>query len=280
VINRSFATTQYRFADVNPEFNTFYNKRFTWDRTYDVRWDLTRSIKLGYNANMSATIDEPEEKRLLRFSETERNQIRKDSIWENLLTGGRPKVYTHGFNASYQLPLRYLPFLDFVDVRVNYLANYTWNASALSLTGPDTPGGSSLGNTIQNSQSRQLTANLNFEKFYDQFDFLRQINRPQRRRPTARTRNKEDDKEGSKTRDRKKSSGPSPGMRALIRPLLALRSVRVNYSEDFETIIPGFLPEPDFFGQSTGFKSPGWGLCCGPATEHQRTRRIRSGRSQ
>jgi cell surface protein SprA len=263
VINRSFATTQYRFADVNPEFNTFYNKRFTWDRTYDVRWDLTRSIKLGYNANMSATIDEPEEKRLLRFSETERNQIRKDSIWENLLTGGRPKVYTHGFNASYQLPLRYLPFLDFVDVRVNYLANYTWNASALSLTGPDTPGGSSLGNTIQNSQSRQLTANLNFEKFYDQFDFLRQINRPQRRRPTARTRNKEDDKEGSKTRDRKKSSGPSPGMRALIRPLLALRSVRVNYSEDFETIIPGFLPEPDFFGQSTGFKSPGWGFVAG-----------------
>ncbi|TXF89544.1 cell surface protein SprA [Neolewinella aurantiaca] len=266
VINRSFATTKYRFADVNPEFNTFYNKRFTWDRTYDVRWDLTRSIKLGFNANMSATIDEPDENRLLQFDEAERDQIRKDSIWENLLNGGRPKLYTHGLNASYQLPLRYLPFLDFVDVRANYLANYTWNASPLSLTGEDTPGGSSLGNTIQNSQSRQITANLNFEKFYDQFDFLRQINRPQRRRPTTRTRTRNEDpdsKEEPKKRERTKSSGPSATTRALIRPLLALRSVRVNYSEDFETVIPGFLPEPDFFGQSAGFKSPGWGFVAG-----------------
>jgi cell surface protein SprA len=232
VLNRSFAVTKYRFADVDPQYNTFYNKRFTWDRSYDVRWDLTRSIKLGFNANMSATIDEPDENKLLRFAEAERDQIRKDSIWSNLTDGGRPKLYTHSLNASYQLPLRFLPFLDFVDVRANYLAKYTWNASPLSLTGPNTPGGSSLGNSIQNSQSRQLTANLNFEKFYDQFDFLRQINRPQRRRPTSRSRNTDAEKEGeAKPQDRKKkSSGPSNAARMLIRPLLALRSVRVHYS--------------------------------------------------
>ncbi|MFT5998331.1 MAG: cell surface protein SprA [Neolewinella sp.] len=265
VLNRSFAVTKYRFADVDPQYNTFYNKRFTWDRSYDVRWDLTRSIKLGFNANMSATIDEPDENKLLRFAEAERDQIRKDSIWSNLTDGGRPKLYTHSLNASYQLPLRFLPFLDFVDVRANYLAKYTWNASPLSLTGPNTPGGSSLGNSIQNSQSRQLTANLNFEKFYDQFDFLRQINRPQRRRPTSRSRNTDAEKEGeAKPQDRKKkSSGPSNAARMLIRPLLALRSVRVNYSEDLETIIPGFLPEPKFFGQSTGFESPGWAFVAG-----------------
>jgi cell surface protein SprA len=269
VLNRSFATTRYRFATVNPEFNTFYNKRFTWDRAYDLRWDLTRSIKLGYNANMNATIDEPDENRILGLPEAERDQIRSDSIWNNLLTGGRPKQYSHSLNASYQLPLRYLPFLDFVDVRANYLANYSWNASPLSLTqGNNIPGGSSLGNTIQNSQSRVLTANLNFEKFYDQFDFLRKINRPQRRRrPTSRSRgaakDEKDGKEKPKARERKKSSGPSAGMRALIRPLMALRSVRVNYSEDFETIIPGFLPEPDFLGQSSGFESPGWGFVAG-----------------
>ena len=270
VINRSFATTKYRFAGVDPEFNTFYNKRFTWDRSYDVRWDLTRSIKLGFNANMNATIDEPDENRILELPETERDQVRKDSIWENLLTGGRPKLYSHGLNASYQLPLRYLPFLDFVDIRANYLANYSWNASPLSLTrGDNIPGGSSLGNTIQNSQSRQLTANLNFEKFYDQFDFLRKINRPQRRRrPAARDRNADKDaKDGKdekpKARERKKSSGPSATTRALIRPLMALRSVRVNYSEDFETIIPGFTPEPGLFGQSSGFESPGWGFVAG-----------------
>lgn len=264
VLNRSFATTQYRFAGVDPQFNTFYNKRFTWDRSYDVRWDLTRSIKLGFNANMNATIDEPDENRLLSFPEAERDQLRKDSIWNNLTDGGRPKLYRHGINASYQLPLRFIPFLDFVDVRANYLANYAWNASPLSLTNPNTLGGSSLGNRIQNTQSRQLTANLNFEKFYDQFDFLRQINRPQRRRPTTRTR-ATDPKEGEEQpkERQKKSSGPSQGARMLIRPLLALRSVRVNFSEDFETVIPGFLPEPQFFGQSAGFTAPGWGFVAG-----------------
>lgn len=265
VLNRSFATTQYRFADVDPKFNTFYNKRFTWDRSYDLRWDLTRSLKLGFNANMRATIDEPDENRLLEFDQAQADQMRKDSIWDNLTQGGRPKLYTHGINASYTLPLRYLPFLDFLDVRANYLANYAWNAAPLSLRN-NVPGGD-LGNRIQNSQSRQLTANLNFEKFYDQFDFLRQINRPQRRRRPTRNRgdDKKDPKEGeAKTRERKKkNSGPSKGARALIRPLMALRSIRVNYAEDFETVIPGFTPEPRFLGQTSGFKSPGWGFVAG-----------------
>ena len=270
VLNRSFATTQYRFAGTDDRFNTFYNKRFTWDRAYDVRWDLTRSLKLGFNANMNAAIDEPDEADLLPFEEDERREIRNDSIWQNLLNGGRPKIYTHGLNASYQLPLRYLPFLDFVDVRANYLASYTWTAAPLSLRNLEL---GSLGNQIQNTQSRQLTANLNFEKFYDQFNFLREINRPKRRRRPASTRrdarddkdkDQKDDKAAPKKRERtKKKTGPSDALRAVVRPLLALRSVRVNYSEDFETVVPGFLPEPDFLGQAPGFSSPGWGFVAG-----------------
>ncbi|MFT7120350.1 MAG: cell surface protein SprA [Neolewinella sp.] len=272
VLNRSFATTQYRFAgDVDEKFNTFYNKRFVWDRTYNVRWDLTRSLKLGFNANMNATIDEPDENDLVLIDdEAERNQLRSDSLWSNLKTGGRPKLYTHGVNASYQLPLRYFPFLDFIDVRANYLGNYSWSAAPLSLTNIAPEDGGSLGNLIQNKQSRQLTANLNFEKFYDQFDFLRQINRPKRKRASARTRDRgtddkgKDDKEADgKGKRKKKKTGPSDIVRAIVRPLMALRSVRVNYSEDFETIIPGFLPEPALFGQNSGFKAPGWGFVGG-----------------
>ena len=268
VLNRSFATTTYRFAGADPAFNTFFNKRFTWDRAYQLRWDLTRSLSLGYNANMLATIDEPDENALIQIDDVERrNDIRRDSIWNNLVDGGRPKLYNHSINASYQLPLRHLPFLEFVDVRASYLANFAWNASPLSLTNAETvPGGSSLGNLMQNSQTRQLTANLNFERFYDQFDFLRQINRPQRGRTRTRTRpGRTDDKEeeDDKKKRRKKSSGPNAATRALIRPLLSLRSVRVNYSEEFATVIPGYLPEPKLFGQSNSFSSPGWGFVAG-----------------
>ncbi|MEM9528176.1 MAG: cell surface protein SprA, partial [Bacteroidota bacterium] len=257
ILNRSFATTSYRFADVRPEFNTFYNKRFTWDRTYDLRWDLTRSLKIGYNANMRATIDEVDENDIVGLSESDKGNLRSEAIWEGLRSGGRPKVFTQSINASYQLPLRFLPFLDFIDVRANYLGGYAWNAAPLSLRNTDQFG--DLGNQIQNTQSRTLTANLNFEKFYDQFNFLRQINRPQRR---GRTRGATNQRAGDDDR-KKKSSAPSAGMRALIRPLLALRSVRVNFSEDFETVIPGFVPEPSLFGQNAGFKAPGWGFVGG-----------------
>ncbi|MEO0732765.1 MAG: cell surface protein SprA, partial [Bacteroidota bacterium] len=264
VLNKSFATTTYRFAGVDPQFNTFYNKRFTWDRVYDLRWDLTRSLKLGYNATMNATIDEVDENTLVGLEEQARTDARREAILDGLRDGGRPKLFTQGVNASYQLPLRHLPFLDFVDVRANYLGRYSWNASALSLRDPDGLFGD-LGNTIQNSQTRSLTANLNFEKFYDQFKFLRSINRPQRRSGRNRTapRQEEEKEEGEKRTRRKRNAGPSPAVRALVRPLLAIRSVRVNYSEDFQTIIPGFLPEPSLFGQTSGFTAPGWGFVTG-----------------
>ena len=201
VVDRSFATTRYRFAGVEEEFNTFYNKRFTWTRAYDMRWDLTRSLKLGYNANMATTIDEIDENDFV--GNPERGPAAREQIFESLRGGGRPKLFTQGVNASYQLPLRYLPFLDFIDVRANYLGNYSWNAAPLSLIN-NPPGGISLGNLIQNSQTRTLTANLNFEKFYDQFDYLRQINRPQRRRPTRNNREEQEEEEDAEEGDGKK----------------------------------------------------------------------------
>ncbi len=249
VLNRSFATTSYRFAGVDERFNTFYNKRFIWNRSYDVQWNLTRSLRLGFNANMNATIDEVDENDIVGLPDDERKSVRQDSIWQSLQNGGRPKQYNHTINASYQLPLRFLPFLDFVDVRAQYLGNFSWAASPLLIQEQG------LGNLIQNSQQRQLTADLNFEKFYDQISFLKPFNQTTRSRPTRRTgpnANSDDNaKEANKT------------TKAFVRPLLALRRARLNYSEDFTTVIPGFLPEPKFFGLSDGFSAPGRGFVVG-----------------
>ncbi len=247
VLNRRFSTTSYRFAGVDERFNTFYNKRFTWNRNYNVQWNLTRSLRLGFNATMNTTIDEPDENELGGLSLDEKNRLRREAIWNNLVEGGRPKAYTHTINASYQLPLRYLPFLDFLDIRTQYLGNYSWAASPLQLQEKG------LGNLIQNSQQRQVTADLNFERFYDQIPFLRSINQSNRRRPTRRP--------GRDTEEAAPEAGKLT--KTLIRPLLAVRRARFNYSEDFTTIIPGFLPEPRFFGLSDGFQSPGWGFVAG-----------------
>ncbi|MEM6397532.1 MAG: cell surface protein SprA [Bacteroidota bacterium] len=248
VLNRLNQTTQYRFDETE---STYFNKRFTWDRNYNLQWDLTRSLKLNYNAVMNATIDEP-------FGEASE----PDTVLQNLLDGGRPKRFQQGINVSYNLPIRFLPFMDWVDVRASYSGNYVWNAATLDLE--------FLGNTIQNSQTRQLTANLNFTGLYDQIGFLRQINQPQRRgrsrgstnrRSQGRERQTEGEENGrGRSRENK---GPSPAARALIRPLLMLRQARLTYSEDLETVLPGFLPSPQYLGLSRGFEDPGWGFVFG-----------------
>ncbi|MEO0876633.1 MAG: cell surface protein SprA, partial [Bacteroidota bacterium] len=119
VLDRQFSTTQYRFAGVDERFNTFFNKRFMWNRNYDLNWDFTRSLKFNFNASINSAIDEPDEIDLLdRFESAEQRQsFRRDSIWNNIRDLGRPKLYQHNVSLSYTLPIRYLPFMDWVQIR-------------------------------------------------------------------------------------------------------------------------------------------------------------------
>lgn len=261
VMDRRFARTSYRFAGVDERFNTFFNKRFLWNRTYDLQWDLTKSLKLSFNAGNNAVIDEPDETAMLEDPNiTDIKQFRRDSIWTNIRNLGRPKLYQHTINVNYTLPLRYLPYMDWVSVRAQYNANYSWNAAALNV---DT-----LGNVIQNGHTRQLTADLSFDKFYDQFKYLKAINRPAR--PAGRTGGRapvdqrDPDAAGGQPATReKKDREPSAAERALIRPLMLVRKVRLNYSEQLGTTVPGFLPQANILGMSQGFGGPGLDFVAG-----------------
>src|SRR5690606_25703150 len=59
VMDRKFGERSYQFS--NAIYKTWFDKRFTWDRIYNLRWDLTRSLKLNYSATNSAVVDEPNE---------------------------------------------------------------------------------------------------------------------------------------------------------------------------------------------------------------------------
>jgi cell surface protein SprA len=262
IMNRRFETTSYRFAGVDPRFNTFYNKRFTWDRDYDLQWDFTKSLKFNFNATNSAVIDEPDETELIEdFGFDQAQQIRRDSIWENIKNFGRPKNYQHNISVGYTLPLKYMPFLgDWVTAKVQYQAGYNWTAAALNVD--------SLGNIIQNNQNRTGNVDLNLEKLYDKVPYLRKINKgsgasnnrtPRGRTPSRGRGDKEEDKEEDK---KKKDRQPSTIEKVVIRPLLLVRRARFNYSEQFSTTVPGFMPQSEILGMNN-FESPGWGFVAG-----------------
>ncbi len=264
LLDRRFDRTRYRFTGLEDKFNTFFNKRFTWDRDYNLQWDLSKSLKLTFDAATLAVIDEPDEFWMLENIEPGQiKQFRRDSIWNNIRQLGRTKNYRHSINANYTLPIRHLPFMDWVQARVSYQAEYSWNAAALNVD--------SLGNVIQNNQTRQFSLDMNFANLYSKSDYLKKIDRgkPQQpktqnpqQRPTPPRNNQQQQPEGEKE-EKKKNGEPSNLERALIRPLLLIRTARLTYTERFATVVPGFTPEAELLGMGSGFEGPDVGFILG-----------------
>ena len=268
--DRHKAETKYRFAGENPFFNTYINKQLLWDRNYNLQWDLSKSLKVGFNATARSVIDELgefDEVTQLRRSQDEL----KAHIFDNVRQLGRDKQYIHDINISYTAPFKLIPLLDWINVKGQYRGNYNWDAGALNNF--NIVDSVHLGNIIQNGQTRQINADLNFEKLYNKSKYLKKINK--KKRATSRGRNsraqssrgKDEPKKGkTDSKDKKKknkNAEPSKIERMLIRPLLLVRKARFNYSEDFTTVIPGYTPTTDYFGQANNFSRPGWEFVAG-----------------
>jgi len=181
----------------------------------------------------------------------------------NVRNFGRNKNYTHGLNVTYTVPLKQIPFLDWMTVKASYNSNYSWSAAALNLD--------SLGNVIQNGNGRQLNADLNFEKLYNKSKYLKKINSGAKKRKGAtkkqsrNTNDKEESTPGKKKDDKKKKKDKEPSKiaRAVLRPLMLIRKGRVTYSENYSSVVPGFTPASRVLGQTTDFAAPGWEYIAG-----------------
>ena len=137
-----------------------YNKYFTFDRYYTLRWDFTRSLNLDFTATNFARVDEGPG----RLTSFERKRM-----WNNFLHGGRNVSYQQQATFSYTLPTNKLPLLEWTTVRVGYTAKYGWLASSLDSVAK------SLGNFLNNSQDKNATAELDFTRLYQKSRFLRAL---------------------------------------------------------------------------------------------------------
>ncbi len=246
---REKAETKYRFTDLDPKFSTYFNNQFTWDRVFGLNWDFSKALKFNFTSNSYSVIDEPDEGQLRAqdFNDAQIKEIVKDSVWTNITNLGRPKNYSHNLTINFTLPTRAIPLLDWMNLRANYRADYNWMAAALNTE--------NLGNIIQNGQTRGITADFDFTKFYSKWDYLKRIDTPANNSRRPRSSSSRDDD--------KKQREVSKIERILIRPLLMVRRGRLNYNEDFSTLVPGFVPAPKLLGMSGGFDAPGWDFVAG-----------------
>ncbi len=291
-LNRKKSTRTYRLPDT-PIF-TFDDQRFIWNRRYGLKWDLTKALKFTYKANATAVVDElrqvgiranPEDREwrdqtgnpISESGMTFNEEIEANPNFvseyrnRNLRDLGRSKNYDHNLTATYSLPFKLIPGMDWITAKADYKAGYRWEGGALiTIDENDTP----LGNVISNNQARSGNVTFSFDKLYSKVPYLKAIDKGKAgRKRTGRSRTRGKSKLGAagdktskddKEKDKKKGDeGPSKLERILIRPLLALRDVKFSYKEDLSTVIPGFMPQSNLLGLSKGFGAPGWNFIGG-----------------
>jgi cell surface protein SprA len=168
-LNRNYTERKLRNLN-NPylQIDPTFKKDFTWNRYYDLKYDITRSLKFDFNATNIARIDEPEGRMNREDNEYE---MKRDSILSEIYSFGRTTSYMHQFNVSYNLPLNKIPLLNWMTLSTRYNATYGWDTGPI-LNDPAID----LGNTVKNSNSMQYNGQLNMLNLYNKVPFIKDIN--------------------------------------------------------------------------------------------------------
>jgi cell surface protein SprA len=252
-LNRQFGETLMRDIYGDGLIDPTFDKYFTWDRYYGLKLEPAKSIKIDFSATNNARVDEP-------FGKLD-TQEKRDSVWMNFMDLGRTTNYRHTLSATYTLPISKLPLFSWVTVKANYNTSYGWIAGSLGLA--DT-----LGNTINNTQSRSVNGELNFRNLYNKSKFFKQYNSntspPKGASKGAKDEEAEDD-EAKPATDPKKGSTPtvSAPVEGLVRLLIGLKRVTVNYTQNYGTTIPGFMQKSEILGLNTATTAPGFDFIFG-----------------
>jgi cell surface protein SprA len=267
--------------------DTTYDKYFTFDRFYNMRWDLSRSLNLDFSATNNARVDEPDG--------AINTREKKDSIKNNFWNGGRNTLYTQKATVSYTFPLSKFPLTDWMNARYSYTTTYNWiGASRLAL---------SLGNTLENSQENTINGEFDFTRLYSKSRFLRAIdNVPAPKPKPAPGTDKKGKGKGDvakntsatgiqikpkaevlkgltgkarvtalkKWRQRKSDARIAAQMlkqnqpvemngvvRATGKLVTMVKRLSVNYSENYRSRLPGYMDSTKFFGNNFKTMQPG-----------------------
>lgn len=246
-------------ADVNRQFGAFrprsvgtpkgmipetYDKYFTFDRYYNLRWDLSRSLNIDFKAINKSWIDEDTG----RLDETERKRM-----WTKFWQGGRTIAYDHDFNISYLVPINKIPAFEFMTVRASYTANFSWLGASLIAR--------NLGNTLSNGQQKNLNAELDFTKLYAKSKWLGNLDKNDA--PSIQPPSGLISKPTTESNTETEVPDMSAGKRFLGRVITSLKRINIQYSENASATIYGYTDSTRILGMNFKSMAPGLGFIFG-----------------
>jgi cell surface protein SprA len=287
IVNTDLTVTKVQRVD------TTYDKYFRFDRYYNLRWDLARSLNFDFSATNNAIVDEP-----YGLLDT---KAKKDSVRTNFFKGGRNTMYQQRATLGYTIPLNKLPLTDWITARYNYSTSYNWiGASQLAL---------SLGNTLENSQENSINGDFDFTRLYAKSRWMRSLENSAQQKPKQPTPvNNQQNKQGTNPAVQKNILGTTiptkeevlvdaKGVRLTGRKkrealhkwrqqkrdlriaerlqranqlpelngmekaggriLTMVKHAGINYSANFHSRVPGYMDSTQFLGQNWKSMQPG-----------------------
>ncbi|MBO5960807.1 MAG: cell surface protein SprA, partial [Paludibacteraceae bacterium] len=170
-IYRTFSQMSLRnfnTADTGSEpMDLTFSKEFMWNRNFDIKYDLSKTMKFSLQTAMNSNIEEayftPEIGK-------EYYEAWRDTVMASIAKLGSPYTYQQVFTASWALPINKIPFLEWITANGSYNATYSWNRTA------DLQGGLSLGNVVSSMASWQVDGQLNMELLYNKSKYLKSVN--------------------------------------------------------------------------------------------------------
>lgn len=242
-----------------------YVKAFTWNRIYAIKYDLTQSLKVEFNATNNARLIEP-------WGMEANTPSYRHAIIDSSGYLGMTTQYNHTSAVNYQLPLNKIGFLNWMTVNTRYSADYHWVGAPLSAK--------QVGNTIENSNNKQINGQVNMTTLYNKVGFLKSINQPKPKnqpKKSIKVPQKKDDKKTpkKKTNKKKKSKKGQPPQSEedsvqvdkpdylkmtfenTMKFLMGVKNISLTYTQTNGTFIPGYMPRTQLIGQDWNKSAPG-----------------------
>lgn len=146
-----------------------FSQNFYWDRAFSLRWDFTNNLSASFTSGTNARIEEPYVQ-VNKQLNPDQYQVWKDSVMQSIVDLGTPMKYDQTFMLTWNLPLQYIPAMDWVNSSLTYNAAYNWDRGAIIDAEVE------IGNTIKNQRQFEWQGSFNMQSLYNKNKFLKKVN--------------------------------------------------------------------------------------------------------
>jgi len=248
------------------ELPTLKQRNFLFDWDYSIGYKPTKSIRLNFRALNNNTYDDFDSNSDIL-------------LYQNFFNLGRPLHYHQTLDGSYQIPIDKIPLLSFIKSNYSYTADFDWQGSSKSYV-------NQIGNTIQNANTHNLSADFNMKKFYREIGLTKLLRNKKQKKRAKETREKQkrerQEKGNDVAGDTEKNEGKSEGgknekdgngsnndvnkaLKGIYDLITAVQTVKVSYQENNGTLLPAYQPTTGLLGRNnfSGGFAPTFGFVFG-----------------